>query len=172
MRRAGTLLAAMLAIMLAAMLATGCGVYSASSGRVDENIQRVYVEYLDNMTPEPNLGVDVAEGIIEALQVDNTLKVVDEGSADSILSGKVLRYHLKEVAARGKNLTVNEYQVQISVQLDFMVRATGEALFSKRRFNGTGNYVLGDDATDEATARREALTEIVNDILAQVVEDW
>ena len=156
----------------AGTLVSGCGVYSASSGRVDENIQRVYVDYLENMTPEPSLGVEIAEGIITALQVDNTLKVVDEGSADSILSGKVLRYHLKEVAARGEDLTVNEYQVQISVQLDFMVRATGETLFNKKRFNGTGNYVLEDDATDEETARQEALTEIVNDILAQVVEDW
>jgi len=170
MRRAGIPLA--LGVALLAMLSGGCGVYSASSGRVDENIQRVYVDYLENMTPEPNLGVDIAEGIIEALQIDNTLKVVDEGSADSILSGKVLRYHLKEVAARGTDLTVNEYQVQISVQLDFLVRSTGEALFSKKRFNGTGNYVLEDDATDEETARKEALTEIVKDILAQVVEDW
>lgn len=155
-----------------ALLLAGCGVYSASSGRVDENIQRVYVEYLENLTAEPNLGVNISEGIITALQVDNTLKVVDEGSADSIISGKVLRYHLKEVAARGENLTVNEYQVQVSVQLDFIVRATGEALFSKKRFNGTGNYVLEDTATDEETARTEAVTEIVNDILAEVVEDW
>lgn len=154
------------------LLLPGCGVYSASSGRVDENIQRVYVEYLENMTAEPNLGVNIAEEIIEALQVDNTLKVVDEGTADSVVSGKVLRYHLKEVAARGEDLTVNEYQVQVSVQLDFTVRATGEALFSKKRFNGIGNYILDDSDTTEESAREEAVGEIVKDILAEVVEDW
>ena len=37
----------------------GCGVYSGSSGRVDEGIKRVAVQYLENLTPEPNLGVDL-----------------------------------------------------------------------------------------------------------------
>ncbi len=38
----------------------GCGVYSASSGRVDESIKRVAVQYLENNTAEPNLGVDLS----------------------------------------------------------------------------------------------------------------
>ncbi len=150
---------------------SGCGVYSASSGRVDENIKRVYVAYLENMTAEPNLGVDISDIIIRAIQIDNTLQVVDEGDADSIISGKVMRYKLKEVTTN-ENLTVNEYQVQVAVSLDFIVRSTGEALFKKQRFTGTGNYVLGDSQTDEETARNEAVEEIVRDILAMVVEDW
>lgn len=150
----------------------GCGVYSASSGRVDESIKRVAVQYLENSTAEPNLGVDLSDAIIESLQIDNTLKVVDEADADSIISGKVVRYHLKEVFAK-ENLTVNEYQVQIAVVLDFSIRATGEKLFSKKRFTGTGNYLLDDPSgVDEQSARKEAAGEIVRDILAQVVEDW
>ncbi len=150
----------------------GCGVYSASSGRVDENLKRVAVQYLENLTPEPNLGVELSDVIIYALQVDNTLKVVDEANADSIISGKVVRYTLREVATTSE-LTVNEYQVQIAVVLTFTVRATGEKIFDKRRFTGTGNYVLNDpQGTTEESARSEAVEEIVRDILAQVVEDW
>jgi len=150
----------------------GCGVYSASSGRVDENLKKVAVQYLENLTPEPNLGVELSDVIIFALQVDNTLKVVDEASADSIISGKVVRYSLREVATTSE-LTVNEYQVQIAVVLTFTVRATGEKIFDKRRFTGTGNYVLNDtQGTSEETGRNEAVEEIVRDILAQVVEDW
>ncbi len=97
---------------------------------------------------------------------------MDEADADSIISGKVVLYNLKEVFAR-ENLTVNEYQVQIAVILDFSIRSTGEKLFSKKRFTGTGNYLLDDpNGTDEQTARTEAGSEIVRDILAQVVEDW
>ncbi len=157
--------------VLSLLFLAGCGVYSASSGRVDENIKRVYVAFLENMTTEPNLGVDISDDIIQALQFDNTLKVVEEGEADSIISGKVVRYVLKQVAAR-ENLTVNEYQVQIAVQLDFSIRATGENIFAKKRFTGTGNYVLDDSGTTEETARDEAVEEIVRDILAMVVEDW
>lgn len=150
----------------------GCGVYSASTGRVDESIQRVGVRYLENMTSEATIGVDLTDAIILAIQTDNTLKVVDEGAADTILSGKVVRYFLKEVFAR-ENLTVNEYQVQIAVVLDFERRSTGEKIFSQKRFNGTGNYVLDDPAgTSEETARQEAAVEIVKDILALVVEGW
>ena len=160
------------AVVLACCLASGCGVYSGSSGRVDESIKKVAVQYLENLTPEPNLGVDLSDDIIHALQVDNTLKVVDESDADSIISGRVVRYTLREVATTSE-LTVNEYQVQIAVVLTFLIRSSGEKIFDGRRFTGTGNYVLNDpQGTSEKTARDEAVQEIVRDILAQVVEDW
>ncbi|HPF71134.1 MAG TPA: LPS assembly lipoprotein LptE, partial [Candidatus Krumholzibacteria bacterium] len=99
-------------------------------------------------------------------------KVVDEASADTILSGVVNRYVRKEQFARS-DLTVTEYQVQIAVTLTLVRRATGETLFKDRRFSGTGNYLLdGSNGTSEATAREEAANEIVKDILALVVEDW
>jgi len=158
-----------LVVGLISFVLSGCGVYSASSGRVDENIKQVYVEYLENMTAEPNLGVDMADYIIRAIQIDNTLKTVDEANADSIISGKVMRYHLQEVFAK-ENLTVNEFQVQIAVLLNFTVRSTGETIFKNKRFTGTGNYVTGE--SDEENARNEAVGEIVRDILAQVVEGW
>ena len=165
-------LAGVVALLATLVLFSGCGVYSASSGRVDENIKRVAVQYLENLTAEPNLGVDLSDDIIFALQVDNTLKVVDEADADSIISGRVVRYTLREVATT-QELTVNEYQVQIAVVLTFSIRATGEKIFDKRRFTGIGNYVLNDtEGTSEDTARNEAVEEIVRDILAQVVEDW
>lgn len=169
MKRTGYLLG--LVFGLLAVPLGGCGVYSASSGRVDESIKWVVVEYLENLTAEPNIGVDLSDAITRAVQLDNTLKVADEANADSIISGKVMRYSLREVAAR-QDLTVTEYQVQIAVVLTMTVRASGEKLFDKKRFTGTGNYVLNDDVTSEETARTEAAEEIVRDILALVVEDW
>lgn len=156
-------------IFMSLLLINGCGVYSANSGRVDDSIKQVYVEYLENMTAEPNLGVEMSEDIVRAIQLDNTLKTVDEGNADSVISGKVIRYHLKEVFAQ-ENLTVNEFQVQIAVLLNFTVRSTGETIFKNQRFTGTGNYVTGE--SDEENAQTEAVEEIVRDILAQVVEGW
>jgi hypothetical protein len=161
-------------MLLMALLAcsVGCGVYSASSGRVDESMKRVAVRYFENQTAEPNLGVDLADAVIFALQTDNTLKVVEEGDANTILSGTVTRYVRREAFAR-EDLTVNEFQVQIAVALTLTRRATGETIFENRRFTGTGNYVLDDpNGTTEQTARSEAATEIVKDILALVVEDW
>jgi len=160
-------------VLAAALLAVaGCGVYSASSGRVDESIKRVAVEYLDNQTAEPDLGVALTDDITEQIQLDNTLKVVGEENADSVISGRVVRYALREVAAR-QDLTVNEYQVQIAVVLTFTVRQTGDTIFKDRRFTGSGNYVLDDPlGSSEQSAREEAVKEIVRDILAQVVEDW
>ena len=172
MKKRCGVLGAVSALLLVSLATAGCGVYSASSGRVDESIKRVAVQYLENQTAEPGIEVDLTDSIIRALQYDNTLKVVDEGNSDSIITGKVTRYLLKEVAAR-QDLTVNEYQVQIAVTLSFTVRSTGETLFKDKRFTGIGNYVLDDpNGTSEETARTEAAEEIVRDILAQVVEDW
>lgn len=161
-----------LTLALLVALVAGCGVYSANTGRVDDTIKRVAVRYLENLTSEPNIGVELADAIILALQTDNTLKVVEEGDSDTILSGSVVRYNLKEAFAQ-EDLTVNQYQVQISVILDLQYRATGEVIFTKKRFSGTGNYILDDpNGTTEQTARDEAATEIVKDILALVVEGW
>lgn len=171
--RPATLSAWLLALALGLpFVLAGCGVYTASSGRVEENRKRVFVAFLENDTPEANIGVELTDAIVSALQADNTLKVVGQEVADSVITGRVTRYVLREMATRA-DLTVNEYQVQISVSLTFTVRATNETIFDKRTFNGSGNYLLNDpQGTTEQTARDEAAKEIVRDILAQVVEDW
>ena len=160
-------------ILIAVLFAgEGCGVYSVSSGRVDESIKRVAVPFLENRTAEPNLEIALTEAIITAIQDDNTLKVVDEKDADSILDGKVLQYRLKEAFAN-PDLQVDEYQVQILVELNFTVVETGKKIFEKRRITGTGNYILDDPAgSSEGTARIEAARDIVREVLAMVVEDW
>jgi len=150
----------------------GCGVYTASSGRVDDSIKRVAVEYLENRTPEADLGINVSEGIIEAIQDDNTLKVVSTEVADSVIDGAVTGYRLRRMAV-SPELQVEEYQVQMVVELTFQVKETGEAIFERRRFTGTGNFYLEDpNGSSELTAREDAIVEIVRDVLAEVVEDW
>jgi hypothetical protein len=162
----------LLALLACCAPAAGCGVYSASSGRVDEAVRRVAVPYLENLSAEPDIEVELTESIITALQEDNTLKVVDEDAADSVIEGKVVRYRIKEAFATADQL-VNEFQVQILVELSFTVVATGEQIFSGKRFTGTGNYQLDDPGgRDIVTARQEAAAEIVRDVLALVVEDW
>jgi hypothetical protein len=177
MRPAGDLtrptVRACLLALSAVLFVAGCGVYTASTGRVDESLKHMSVRYLENNTAQPSIGVDLSESIIQAIQTDNTLKIVPESDADTILSGTVTRYHLKEVMT-SDNLTVNEYQVQISVILDLVRRDTGEEIFKKKRFSGTGNYLLDDpdNSSNEETARGEAAAEIVKDILAEVVQGW
>ncbi len=149
----------------------GCGVYSASSGRVDESLKRVAVPFLENRTSEPDIGVSLTNQIIFALQEDNTLKVVDEDAADTLLEGAVTQYNIRQVSASNQQI-VDEYQVQIAVELTLTKKATGEKLLDRKRFTGTGNYLLGDGSTSEATARQLAANEIVRDVIAQIVEDW
>jgi len=135
-------------------------------------MKRVAVPFLENKTAEANLEIALTEAIISAIQNDNTLKVVDEKDADSVLSGTVLMYRLKEAFANS-DLQVNEYQVQIMVELDFTVVETGEKIFEKRRITGNGNYILNDpNGTSENTARLEAAGDIVREMLALVVEEW
>jgi len=162
----------LLCVVLLSLGCVGCGVYSASSGRVQEDRKNVFVEFLENSTAEPGIGNTLTEMIVTALQTDNTLKVADSASATSIIEGTVTKYRVKEAFATG-DLTVNEYQVQIAVQLSFTIRSTGEKIIDKQKFNGTGNYILNDpDGSTEDTAREEATLEIVKDILSQVVEEW
>ena len=150
----------------------GCGYYSATSGRVDQSIRQVTVEFFENRTAEADLGIQLAELVIAALQEDNTLKVVDYQSADSIIDGAVTRYYLRQ-ASISPDQQVDEFQVQIAIELSFRVKATDAFIFEKRTFTGVGNYYLNDaNGTSEETAKQEAIKEITKAVLAQVVEDW
>lgn len=155
-------------------LTAGCGTYSASSGRVDQSIKKVAVEYLENRTSQPDIGVGFTDLIIEAIREDNTLKVVNYEAADSVIEGVVSQYRLRQ-AGISQEQQVDEYQVQIAVELTFRVKESGETVFSKQRFTGVGTYYLNDTndpPSSELTAQREAAAEITRDILAMVVEDW
>ena len=163
----------MLLVTGATFFAAGCGVYSASSGRVEADRQRVAVSVLENRTSEPNLGIELTDAIILAIQEDNTLKVVDENVAGSLISGEVVQYTLKQVSTT-QNLTVDEYEVRIAVALTFEVLESGERIFDRRPLQRIGPVPNSTrvSETNETTARDEAALEIVKDILAQVVEDW
>jgi hypothetical protein len=166
---AGALLAAC-ALLLAGVV--GCGVYSATSGRLDPALRRVAVPVLENLSSEPNIEIELTDSIIQALQADNTLQVVAEKDADTVLSGRVLGYRLKE-AFTGQNLQVDQYQVQILVELTMTKKANGAKLFDKKHITGTGNYILNDpNGSTEAGARSDAAKEIVRGVLALIVEDW
>ena len=161
--------------LAAALLLPGCGVYSTSSGRLDASLRHVAVPFLENRSTEPGIEVELTDLIVQALRDDNTLKVTDEEHADTILRGQVLRYALQEVFTRpdADRLQVDEYQVQILVELSLIKRVSAEALFEKRRITGTGNFILDDpDGGGEAGARALAAGEIVRDVLALIVEDW
>ncbi len=150
----------------------GCGYYTATSGRVDQSIRQVAVEFFENRTAEADLGIQLAELVIAALQEDNTLKVVDYQSADSVIDGAVTRYFLRQ-ASISPDQQVDEFQVQIALELSFRVKATDAFIFEKRTFTGVGNYFLNDrDGTSEQSAKEEAIKEITKAVLAQVVEDW
>jgi hypothetical protein len=69
-------------------------------------------------------------------------------------------------------MQVDEYQVQIAVELTMRRLDGGENVFTRKRLNGSGNFILGDSATSELTARSEAAAEIVREVLGLIVEDW
>lgn len=173
-RRCGASIAVVAGLVGLVALAGGCGVYSTSSGRVDESLRWVNVPYLENATAEPNIEIELTEAIITALQDDNTLKVVGLEGARTELVGRVVGYTLREAftTATGGNMQVDEYQVQIAVELTMRRLDGGENVFTRKRINGSGNFILGDGATSELTARSEAAAEIVREVLGLIVEDW
>jgi len=150
----------------------GCGIYSANSARVDEAVRYVFIPTLENRTAEPSIGMELTDLIIAAIQRDNTLKVVGEDDATADLVGAVTLYRRKE-AFTTSQLQVDEYQVQIQVELSFLPRDGSKPLFEKKRLQGTGNYLLdGSDGSDEGSARSLAADEIVRGVLGAIAEDW
>ncbi|MEW5874431.1 MAG: LPS assembly lipoprotein LptE [Candidatus Zixiibacteriota bacterium] len=153
--------------LIAALLLASCSPYSFSGGRT-ALVESVAVPIFGNDTAEFGLAEALTEGIINGFVADNQVKVVDQGSAQAVLNGKVVEYQRKAYTF-DENDQVQEYIVEIYVDAD-LVKADGSgAVWSAPRMRGFGVYAA-DSA--ETVGQRGAIAKITEDIINRTIKSW
>jgi len=161
------------------LLITGCGVYSFSGSGVS-GIKTIGIPLFDNQTDQYGIREALTEKIADRFLQDNTMKVVNEKIADSILRGTIVKYS-RESHTFDENENIKEYIVRIWVNISFEEKKNKKVIWKEDNIQGWGIYCVKDcvdqsgnpkpDETED-DGKQRAIEKMAEDIVNKTVKGW
>ena len=157
-------------ILLGAASLAGCMGYRV--GRLlPEHLQTIAVDNFRNLTHEPNIETQATSSVIERFKIDGTLAVVKD-NPDAVLDGKITPYDKAPLRFDQERRTT-EYRLTVTVQATLKDMKKNEVIWADKSIAGTAEFfVRGSLPTAERAAWPEALDDLAQRIVEQVVEGW
>ncbi|HLC39994.1 MAG TPA: LptE family protein [Methylomirabilota bacterium] len=159
------------ALLVLSLLVAGCG-YSVR-GSLPPHIRTIAIPVFVNRTQEPGVENLITQGVVEAFVNNGQLKVTEPSSADAILEGEVVGYHVSSISFNAAQ-NITEYRLQITLNLQFRdVKANRaswrrEGMQEKADFKVPGQQVTTISREDRAL--RQAAVEIGRSIVALTID--
>lgn len=155
-------------------IVSGCG-YGFSSSILPGHIKSVAVPLMENRSARGGLDAALADSLVEAFIRNNTLSVVPERNADSMVEGTILEYR-REPFTVDANENVQEYKVEILIAAQFVDLRKNNVIWEEPRMTQWATYnfveVGGQPAETENDGIGRALAKLTADILNRTVEGW
>jgi hypothetical protein len=145
-----------------------CGIYSFSGSSLG-GIKTIAIPLFDNQTDQYGIREALTEKIADRFVQDNTLKVVNEKIADSILRGTIIKYS-RESYTFDENENIKEYIVRIWVQVSFEEKKNKKVMWKEDNLLGWGIYSALDETED--LGRQRAIDKLAEDIVNKTVKGW
>jgi hypothetical protein len=146
----------------------GCGVYSFS-GSALSGVKTIAVPLFDDQTGEYGMQEVLTEKIANRFVQNNTLKVVNEKNADSILDGVITKYS-REAYTFDEQENIKEYIVRIWVKVSFEQKKDKKSIWKDDNLLGWGVYSAQDETEDQGKER--AIEKLAEDIVNKTVKGW
>jgi len=165
---------AVFAAILFSILAANCGYYSFSGSTLPGHIKTVAVPTFGNRTSEFGVPEDLTDALIEEFTKDNTLKVADRRSADSMIHGEITNIR-DQAGAYNQNEQVSEIKVYVTVNVAFDDLKKNQTFWDEQITQwGTYNPDLapGQGNTTRQEAIQEAIGKIVTEIINKTISNW
>lgn len=150
------------------LVVSGCSPYSFSGGRT-ALVQSVTVPIFENRTTEFGLAETITGGIIDGFIEDNQIKVLDQSSAESILTGSIVEYKRGSYTFDETD-RVTEYIVEIWVDAELKKLVGDVSVWKAERMRGFGVYKA--DSEDEQAGQTRAIEKLSEDILNRTIKSW
>jgi hypothetical protein len=147
---------------------SGCGVYSFSGSGLS-GVNTIAIPLFDNQTQEYGIREALTEKIANRFVQDNTLKVVNEKAADTILRGTITRYN-RESHTFDEQENIKEYIVRIWVKASFEEKKNKKTIWEEEDMMGWGIYSAEDETED--MGRERAIEKLAEDIVNKTVKGW
>ena len=175
-RRSGTvrrIARAAAALSLAAAAAGGCrfSPYRFAGGGLPSHIRTIAVVPFENETPVPELQREVFEAMRREIQNRLNLRDAAEAKANAVVRGTIVRYDIDVpigFSADPSQATSARRQLQLVVDVQIVDQTTGRTLWEKKGLTAKGEYA----ERNELSGRRQAIEEIIADMIQGVQSQW
>jgi outer membrane lipopolysaccharide assembly protein LptE/RlpB len=161
------------------LLLGGCAGYQIGNKSLyPQDISTVYVPMFQSNSFRRNLGERLTEAVVKQIESTTPYKVVSEGKADSVLSGRIVGEH-KSVLVPDLSGNAREIQVAMTVQVSWVDRR-GQILRETQTVPlpaelvdvaGTGN-VVPEVGQSIATAQQQAICRMAQQIVGLMEKPW
>jgi hypothetical protein len=163
--------AALLAV-LALAACSGAKGWKAGTA-MPEKYRSISVPVFQNTTYDRQVGYQLTEAIQKRLQQSSPYAIVGEGTADTVLRGKVTRVELKQISqSLGTGLT-EELGCTVTIDWEWIDMRTGKPIVARNGFASSGMAVASRPQAEPLDlARYQAVQRLADDIVANMQADW
>jgi hypothetical protein len=121
---------------------------------------------------KPMLETDITRSVTNKFLFDGNVRLVSEELADLILKGELVEFR-RDPLRYTDNDEVEEYRVNLIVDLILWDRKENRLLWEEKNFTGDATYfVSGPQAKSEDAAINDAISDLSRRIVERVVEQW
>lgn len=162
------------AILLMLWVVTGCGYHLYpvgdevvnKSGKMSNDIRKVFVDVFTNNTPEANIETGLRNAFIDQFIKGRRFQIVNsEGLADAVLKGDIKNVVVSPLAYRGGSNLAVEKRITVTLSLTLTAKGSPTALWRMENFSQWGDYALdGTNLSAGQSRQKNALSKLANDI--------
>lgn len=150
------------------VLVAGCRAYTWTS-TVPAELRRVAVPTFRNESDVTELGNVVTRQVLREFQREGTYKIASTDDCAIEIQGVLKDAHQHAIAYERKTgLRNREHRLQVSAEVSFINKKTGQVLVNNRRYRAQTTFFANDDIL---TAERDASGRIAEDLARQIVDD-
>lgn len=163
---------ALLALVAAALL-SGCVEYRLGS-MLPNDVRTVYMPTCVNATSEPLIELDTTRAILSQIQMDGSLRIASEDTADTILDVKLTNFDLDPVGYKsGDSSTVNQYRMRITASFVLRRQSDNSVVAESPSVTGWHDFdFTGDLTSSKAVALGPAANDLGRRIVAAITQYW
>jgi hypothetical protein len=162
--------------LLVVMAFAGCAGYRVGniSGREIQGVRSVYVPVVKNTSLEPDIQMDVTNGIIRRFNDDGTLQVNQSANADSELDVVITNVAHTPIRSSSSDLLITaEYQLRIEGIATYVNRRLGRRIFENIPVTGSTTFFTQSDIQEaERQALPLAADDLANNTVKLITEGW
>ena len=174
---AGNRLARIGAVAISLLLClgvAGCGYHlypggdnvGTQSGKMSNDIKKVFVAVFTNNTPEANIETGLRNAFIDQFIKGRRFKIVSaEGLADAVLKGDIKNLVVSPLAYRGDSNLAVEKRITVTLSLTLEAKGSPTVLWREANYTQWGDYALdGTNFSAGQASQKNALSKLANDV--------